>query len=143
MSIKFTKTVRCFVLSIAVLSIIYTPALASEQVLYDNSYFNVQRNNINLIVNKIIEKDDMLYIDAYILNDTPNKISSITDFDLILYDTNGNSFLRKVFPSLSLSGSLEPLQGKRLVLPIEQNFYNLNNIDLKNITYNFKYNFKI
>ncbi|WFD09182.1 hypothetical protein [Tepidibacter hydrothermalis] len=119
----------------------YNPQMSRREIFYGND-FNIERDNIDMIVNSIYDENNRLYVDGYIVNLTDKFLSEITDFNLILTDTNGRTFAEKTFDYIDIGGSLRPYQGKRIKLSFEPSSYGLFGVDLSNINWNYTYNYK-
>lgn len=119
----------------------YNSQMSRKEIFYGRD-FNIERDNIDMIVNSIYDENNRLYVDAYIVNLTDRNISGLTDFNLILTDTNGRTFAEKTFDYVDIGESLRPYQGKRVNLSFEPSAYGLFGVDLSNINWNYTYNYR-
>jgi len=119
----------------------YKPYISRREIFYGRD-FNIERDNIDMIVNSIYDENDRLYVDAYIVNLTDTALSQITDFNLILTDANGRTFAEKTFDYVDIGGSLRHYEGKRVNLSFEPSTYGLFGVDLSNINWNYTYNYR-
>ena len=109
---------------------------------YDSSSFNLNKNQLNVIVNKIYEKNNTLYIDMYLCNETSVNFNDISDFNISFKDSKGNVFAQKAFKNLGVKGGLMPSQGKRLILEFGKDEYDIKGADLSKLSWNFTYNYR-
>ncbi|MGL5615440.1 MAG: hypothetical protein ACRDD2_04315 [Sarcina sp.] len=113
--------------------------------LYENSYFSVQENNLNLIINNISTNRKNILIDGYFLNNSKNKYKTITNFNLKIKDENNNLILDAIFPEIPLENGLNTLEGKKIILslPKDKKVKLTKLKELSNIYYEFTYNYTL
>lgn len=113
--------------------------------LYENSYFSIQENNLNLILNNISANRKNILIDGYFLNNSKNKYKTITNFNLKIKDENNNLILDAIFPEIPLENGLNTLEGKKIILslPKDKNVKLSKLKELSNIYYEFTYNYTL
>ena len=96
-------------------------------------------------VEKFIEEfkeDDTLFIDAYFLNTTENTtFENLENFNISVYDTNNKEVLNKTFKSVVIPKGLPPQHGRRILFPIENEFFNLQEKDLSKLSYKFTFDY--
>lgn len=109
---------------------------------YDSSSFNLNKNQLNLIVNKIYEKNNTLHMDIYLCNETSVNFNAISDFNVSFKDSKGNVFAQKVFKNLEIKDGLMPSQGKRLMLEFGKGEYDIKDADLSKLSWNFTYSYR-
>lgn len=112
---------------------------------YENSSFSTQENNVNLIINTISTNRKNILIDSYFLNNSKNKIKTITNFNLKIKDESNTIILDAVFPEIPLEDGLLYLQGKKVILslPKDKNIPISNLKNVSNIYYEFTYNYTL
>ena len=112
---------------------------------YENSSFQTQENNVNLIINNITSNRKNILIDSYFLNNSKNKIRTTTNFNLIIKDENNNIILDAIFPEIPLEDGLALLQGKKVLLslPKDKDIPISKIKSLSNIYYEFTYNYTL
>lgn len=113
-----------------------------KDILYTNSNFSTQADNLNLIVNTISTNNNNLIIDSYLLNTTSKDIKSIKNFTLTLKDANGAIVTKELFPSIPIEKPLKPLNGIKVLLTIPLKDVNLANKDFANISYSFSFDYE-
>ncbi len=113
-----------------------------KDILYTNSNFSTQADNLNLIVNTISTNNNNLVIDSYLLNTTSKDIKSIKNFNLTLKDANGAVVTKELFTSIPIEKPLKALNGVRVLLTIPLKDVNLANKDFVNISYNFTFDYE-
>lgn len=109
---------------------------------YDSKNFTLNKNQLNIIVNKICERDNKLYIDVYLCNETSVNFNEITDFNISFKDVKGNIFAQKLFKNLDIKGGLSPSEGKKVILEFTKDEYNIKDVDLSKLSWNFTYNYR-
>lgn len=112
---------------------------------YENSSFSIQEDNINLIINTISTNRKNILVDSYFLNNSKNKIKTITNFNLTIKDESNNIILDAIFPEIPLEDGLTELQGKKVILslPKDKKVPIANLKDISNIYYEFTYNYTL
>lgn len=120
----------------------YKDGLFNRNEIYYGREFNIDRDNLDLIVNSIYEDRNTLYVDGYLLNLTDYPISRIDDFTLNLFDSNRRLFAQKTFYNVGIQGSLRPYEGKRVLFTFFYDEYSLLNADTNNISWNYNYNIR-
>lgn len=109
---------------------------------YDSKSFNLNKNQLNVIVNKIYEKDNKLYVDVYLCNETSVNFNEISDFNISFKDVKGNIFAQKSFKSLDIKGGLMPSEGEKIILEFGKDEYNIKDAELSKLSWNFTYNYR-
>lgn len=112
---------------------------------YENSSFSTQEDNVNLIINTISTNRKNILIDSYFLNNSKNKIKTITNFNLKIKDESNTIILDAVFPEIPLDDGLIYLQGKKVILslPKDKNIPISSLKNVSNIYYEFTYNYTL
>ncbi len=85
----------------------------------------------------MFKEDDTLFIDAYFLNTTENTtFENLENFNISVCDTNNKEVLNKTFTK-----GLPPQHGRRILFPIENEFFNLQEKDLSKLSYKFIFDY--
>ncbi|MBI5997864.1 hypothetical protein [Clostridium perfringens] len=116
--------------------------IQNKEVLYDITAFTTEKNTLNLIINQLFKEDDTLFIDAYFLNTTENTtFENLENFNISVYDTNDKEVLNKTFKTIVIPKGLPPQHGRRILFPIENEFFNLQEKDLSKLSYKFTFDY--
>ncbi len=114
----------------------------NKEILYDITAFTTEKNTLNLIINQLFKEDNTLFIDAYFLNTTENTtFENLENFNISVYDTNDKEVLNKTFKSVVIPKRLPPQHGRRILFPIETEFFNLQEKDLSKLSYKFTFDY--
>ena len=114
----------------------------NKEILYEITAFTTEKNTLNLIINELFKEDNALFIDAYFLNTTENTtFENLENFNISVYDANDKEVLNKTFKSVVIPKGLPPQQGRKILFPIEKDFYNLQDKDLSKWSYKFTYDY--
>lgn len=117
--------------------------IPNKEVLYDITAFTTEKNTLNLIINELFKEDTTLYIDAYFLNTTENTtFETLENFNILIFDSSNKEILNKTFKSVVIPKGLPPQHGRRILFPIEEDFYNLQEKDLSKLSYKFTFDYK-
>ncbi|GAA0119389.1 hypothetical protein ACV3P7_06440 [Clostridium perfringens] len=116
--------------------------IQNKEILYDITAFTTEKNTLNLIINQLFKEDNTLFIDAYFLNTTENTtFENLENFNISVYDTNDKEVLNKTFKSVVIPKGLPPQHGRRILFPIENEFFNLQEKDLSKLSYKFTFDY--
>ena len=116
--------------------------IQNKETLYDITAFTTEKNTLNLIINQLFKEDDTLFIDAYFLNTTENTtFENLENFNISVCDTNDKEVLNKTFKSVVIPKGLPPQHGRRILFPIENEFFNLQEKDLSKLSYKFTFDY--
>lgn len=116
--------------------------IQNKEILYDITAFTTEKNTLNLIINQLFKEDNTLFIDAYFLNTTENTtFENLENFNISVYDTNDKEVLNKTFKSVVIPKGLPPQHGRRILFPIENEFFNLQEKDLSKLYYKFTFDY--
>lgn len=116
--------------------------IQNKEILYDITAFTTEKNTLNLIINQLFKEDNTLFIDAYFLNTTENTtFENLENFDISVYDTNDKEVLNKTFKSVVIPKGLPPQHGRRILFPIENESFNLQEKDLSKLSYKFTFDY--
>ncbi len=116
--------------------------IQNKEILYDITAFTTEKNTLNLIINQLFKEDNTLFIDAYFLNTTENTtFENLENFNISVYDTNNKEVLNKTFKSVVIPKGLPPPHGRRILFPIENEFFNLQEKDLSKLSYKFTFDY--
>ena len=116
--------------------------IQNKEILYDITAFTTEKNTLNLIINQLFKEDDTLFIDAYFLNTTENTtFENLENFNISVCDTNNKEVLNKTFKSVVIPKGLPPQHGRRILFPIENEFFNLQEKDLSKLSYKFTFDY--
>ena len=116
--------------------------IQNKEILYDITAFTTEKNTLNLIINQLFKEDDTLFIDAYFLNTTENTtFENLENFNISVCDTNNKEVLNKTFKSVVIPKGLPPRHGRRILFPIENEFFNLQEKDLSKLYYKFIFDY--
>ena len=116
--------------------------IQNKEILYDITAFTTEKNTLNLIINQLFKEDNTLFIDAYFLNTTENTtFENLENFNISVYDTNNKEVLNKTFKSVVIPKGLPPQHGRRILFPIENEFFNLQEKDLSKLSYKFTFDY--
>lgn len=114
----------------------------NKEILYEITSFSTEKNNLNLIINNLFKDQETLFIDAYFLNTTDNiTFEKLENFNISIYDASNNELLNKTFESIGIPKGLSPNFGRKILFPIEKEFFNLKNKDLSKISYKFTFDY--
>lgn len=114
----------------------------NKEILYNITAFTTEKNTLNLIINQLFKEDNTLFIDAYFLNTTENTtFENLENFNISVYDTNDKEVLNKTFKSVVIPKRLPPQHGRRILFPIETEFFNLQEKDLSKLSYKFTFDY--
>lgn len=114
----------------------------NKEILYEITAFTTEKNTLNLIINKLFKEDNTLFIDAYFLNTTENtNFENLENFNISVYDSSDKEVLNKTFKSVVIPKGLPPQHGRRILFPIEEDFYNLQEKDLSKLSYKFTFDY--
>ncbi len=119
-----------------------TSTFPTRNEVFYGKEFNIEKDNLDLIVNSINEDNNTLYIDAYLINLKNNPISQVNNFKMELRDNSGRLLAQKTFDNVDIQGSIRPYEGKRILLTFFKDEYSLFNVDTNNITWNYTYNIR-
>lgn len=116
--------------------------IQNKEILYDITAFTTEKNTLNLIINQLFKEDNTLFIDAYFLNTTENTtFENLENFNISVCDTNNKEVLNKTFKSVVIPKGLPPQHGRRILFPIENEFFNLQEKDLSKLSYKFTFDY--
>ena len=116
--------------------------IQNKEILYDITAFTTEKNTLNLIINQLFKEDNTLFIDAYFLNTTENTtFENLENFNISVYDTNNKEVLNQTFKSIVIPKGLPPQHGRRILFPIENEFFNLQEKDLSKLSYKFTFDY--
>ena len=116
--------------------------IQNKEILYDITAFTTEKNTLNLIINQLFKEDNTLFIDAYFLNTTENTtFENLENFNISVYDTNDKEVLNKTFKSVVIPKGLPPQHGRRILFPVETEFFNLQEKDLSKLSYKFTFDY--
>ncbi|MDV5106696.1 hypothetical protein R2R32_11885 [Clostridium perfringens] len=116
--------------------------IQNKEILYDITTFTTEKNTLNLIINQLFKEDNTLFIDAYFLNTTENTtFENLENFNISVCDTNNKEVLNKTFKSVVIPKGLPPQHGRRILFPIENEFFNLQEKDLSKLSYKFTFDY--
>ncbi|MDK0806759.1 hypothetical protein ACV3UA_04005 [Clostridium perfringens] len=116
--------------------------IQNKEILYDITAFTTEKNTLNLIINQLFKEDNTLFIDAYFLNTTENtNFENLENFNISVCDTNNKEVLNKTFKSVVIPKGLPPQHGRRILFPIENEFFNLQEKDLSKLSYKFTFDY--
>ncbi|MDZ4991753.1 hypothetical protein GNF80_02040 [Clostridium perfringens] len=114
----------------------------NKEILYEITAFTTEKNTLNLIINELFKEDNTLFIDAYFLNTTENTtFENLENFNISVYDSSDKEVLNKTFKSVVIPKGLPPQHGRRILFPIEDDFYNLQEKDLSKLSYKFTFDY--
>lgn len=114
----------------------------NKEILYEITAFTTEKNTLNLIINNLFKEDNALFIDAYFLNTTENTtFENLENFNISVYDSSDKEVLNKTFKSVVIPKGLPPQHGRRILFPIEEDFYNLQEKDLSKLSYKFTFDY--
>lgn len=117
-------------------------SLQAREFIHEITAFSIEKNTLNLIINNMFKEGDTLFIDAYFLNTTENtKFETLENFNLSLYDGNNKEVLNKTYKTVVIPQGLSPKQGRKILFPIEKEFFDLKDKDLSKITYKFTFDY--
>lgn len=116
--------------------------IQNKEILYDITAFTTEKNTLNLIINQLFKEDNTLFIDAYFLNTTENTtFENLENFNISVCDTNNKEVLNKTFKSVVIPKGLPSQHGRRILFPIENEFFNLQEKDLSKLSYKFTFDY--
>lgn len=116
--------------------------IQNKEILYDITAFTTEKNTLNLIINQLFKEDNTLFIDAYFLNTIENTtFENLENFNISVCDTNNKEVLNKTFKSIVIPKGLPPQHGRRILFPIENKFFNLQEKDLSKLSYKFTFDY--
>ncbi|MDU4130401.1 MAG: hypothetical protein E7H76_01245 [Clostridium perfringens] len=116
--------------------------IQNKEILYDITAFTTEKNTLNLIINQLFKEDNTLFIDAYFLNTTENTtFENLENLNISVCDTNNKEVLNKTFKSVVIPKGLPPQHGRRILFPIENEFFNLQEKDLSKLSYKFIFDY--
>ncbi|EGT3615373.1 hypothetical protein FHH43_03855 [Clostridium perfringens] len=119
------------------------PPSKNKEILYEITAFTTEKNTLNLIINELFKENDTLFMDAYFLNTTENTtFETLENFNISVYDANDKEVLNKTFKSVVIPKGLPPQHGRKILFPIEEDFYNLQEKDLSKLSYKFTFDYK-
>ncbi|MGG5462611.1 hypothetical protein [Clostridium sp. B9] len=117
-------------------------SLQSREFIHEITAFSIEKNTLNLIINNIFKEGDTLFIDAYFLNTTENtKFETLENFNLSIHDANDKEVLNKTYKTVVIPQGLSPNHGRKILFPIEKEFFDLKDKDLSKITYKFTFDY--
>ncbi|EDT72799.1 hypothetical protein [Clostridium perfringens] len=116
--------------------------IQNKEILYDITAFTTEKNTLNLIINQLFKEDNTLFIDAYFLNTTENTtFENLENFNISVCDSNNKEVLNKTFKSVVIPKGLPPQHGRRILFPIENEVFNLQEKDLSKLSYKFTFDY--
>ena len=114
----------------------------NKETLYNITAFTTEKDTLNLIINEIFKENDTLFIDAYFLNTTESTVfNTLEDFNISVCDKNNKEVLNKTFKTINIPEGLSPKQGRRILFPIEKDFFTLKKIDLSKLSYKVSFDY--
>ena len=85
----------------------------------------VKKDDVNLIIKSIEEEENILYVDAYLLNLKKYELKSLSNLKVVLKDNQNKVVGNKVFNKVDIGKGLKSQEKMRILLPFFFNEYNI------------------
>ena len=85
----------------------------------------VKKDDVNLIIKSIEEEENILYVDAYLLNLKKYELKSLSNLKVVLKDNQNKVLANKVFNKIDIGKGLKSQEKMRILLPFFLNEYNV------------------
>lgn len=85
----------------------------------------VKKDDVNLIIKSIEEEENILYVDAYLLNLKKYELKSLSNLKVVLKDNQNKVVANKVFNKIDIGKGLKSQEKMRILLPFFLNEYNV------------------